>query len=137
MQKRYYLDTCIWIDYFENRSDRFRPLGEWAFRALAKIIEEEGIILFSNLNEKEFRNYYSKEQMAQMLTLVPLALLKLVKTREKQFEEAKLLAGILRIPTNDAIHAILARDNSAILITRDKHFMLIKGVDIKLPEDLL
>lgn len=32
MEEKYYLDACIWRDYFENREDRFRPLGEWAFR---------------------------------------------------------------------------------------------------------
>lgn len=33
---RFYLDACIWGDYWENRSDNFRPLGEWAFRYLSR-----------------------------------------------------------------------------------------------------
>ena len=46
---KYYLDTCIWRDYFENREDKYRPLGEWEFRLIKKIIAEELEILFSDL----------------------------------------------------------------------------------------
>ena len=38
MVEKYYLDTCIWRDYFENRSDKFRPLGDWAFSLIKLII---------------------------------------------------------------------------------------------------
>jgi hypothetical protein len=46
---KYYIDTCIWRDYFENRNDKYRPLGEWAFRFIKKIINEDSLILFSDL----------------------------------------------------------------------------------------
>lgn len=136
MQKRYYLDTCIWIDYFENRKDRFRPLGEWALRAINEIINEEGIILFSSLNHKEIQRFYTEEQINKILSCVPPPLLKMVFYSEPQKKEARLTAKYLDIPVSDALHAIIARDNSAILITRDKHFILISGVNIKLPEEL-
>jgi len=36
------------------------------------------------------------------------------------------------MPVKDALHAILARDNKAILVTRDKHFYdLADKVEIK------
>lgn len=46
---RYYLDTSIWRDFYENRTDRFRPLGEWAFELFRKIIREKSIVLYSEL----------------------------------------------------------------------------------------
>ena len=36
---KYYLDTSIWRDYYENRSDKFRPWGEWALILINKILE--------------------------------------------------------------------------------------------------
>ena len=133
---RYYLDTCIWIDYFENRKDRFRPLGEWALRAINEIINEEGIILISSLNHKELKKFYTEEKIHKMVSHIPAVLLKMVFYSESQKNEAILTAKMLGIPVSDALHAIIARDNSAVLITRDKHFFLIHGIDIKLPEEL-
>ena len=52
--------------------------------------------------------------------------------------EAKVRSRFLGIPFADALHAILARDNSAILVTRDKHLIEMQEiVIIRAPEDLL
>ncbi len=35
---KYYLDTCIWIDFFEDRKGaKGEPFGEFASRLLTKI----------------------------------------------------------------------------------------------------
>ena len=34
MAKKFYLDTAIWRDYFEDRGDGTRPIGEFAFQFL-------------------------------------------------------------------------------------------------------
>ena len=34
----YYVDSAIWRDLHENRTDKFRPLGEWAFELFRKIL---------------------------------------------------------------------------------------------------
>ena len=43
MNKKYYIDSNIWRDYFENRSDRFRPLGDWALMFFKEIIINESV----------------------------------------------------------------------------------------------
>ena len=63
MEKKYYLDACIWIDYFENRKDRFRPLGDWAIRIINKIIKENGLFIFSDHIIKELEKNYTKEEL--------------------------------------------------------------------------
>lgn len=61
-----------------------------------------------------------------------------IETNENQAKEAFKLKIKLNIPFGDALHAILARDNKATLISRDKHFYeLTKEVNIKKPEDLI
>jgi hypothetical protein len=39
MVKKCYIDAAIWRGLHENRSDRFRPLGDWAFELVKKIIK--------------------------------------------------------------------------------------------------
>ena len=53
MPERFYLDSSIWRDYYENRKDKFRPLGEWALRLIKNIIENKNYILYSDFVIKE------------------------------------------------------------------------------------
>ena len=46
---------------------------------------------------------------------------KIFVTKEQR-DEAKKIAEERYLPPGDALHAILARDNNLIMITRDKHF---------------
>jgi len=48
-----YLDTNIYMDYFENRSDGLRPLGDFAFNLLRRCFECEFSIASSVLVAKE------------------------------------------------------------------------------------
>ena len=59
MKRRFYLDTCIWRDYYENRSDNFRPLGEWALFLInkinqAKIYSPNGNSILINFKKPDF-----------------------------------------------------------------------------------
>jgi len=136
---RYYLDSCIWRDYFENRSDRFRPLGDWALDLIKKIIHEEGIILYSDLVEDELEVVYSKDEIRNnIFSIVPKEIFLKVLISENQSKESVYYSKKLGIPINDCIHAILARDNNAIMVTRDKHFFEFKGItEVKCPEELI
>lgn len=138
MAERYYIDSCIWIDYFENRSDRFRPLGDWAFDLIKKVIDDEDLILYSELVEEELGENYSAEEIEKIFSIVPSELFVKVNIIDKQIKESINLFKKFNIPKKDALHAILARDNNAIFVTRDKHFYEIyKKLTIKKPEELI
>ena len=62
MINKYYFDTCIWIDYFEGRKDNIRPLGDWAFDLIKKIIREEAILVYSDLVEEELSEKYQESK---------------------------------------------------------------------------
>lgn len=68
---KYYFDTCIWRDYFENRSDRFRPLGDWALDLINQVIQNDGFILYSDFIILEMQNKYHKKQIIEILKIVP------------------------------------------------------------------
>lgn len=139
MVEKYYLDTSIWRDYYENRSDGLRPLGEWAFQFLKRVIAEGDIVLYSYAVVRELSKEYSDEIIAQIFEVLNAEnLLLKVDISDVQKREAAKLCKSRDIPFGDALHAILARDNGAIMIARDRHFFeLIDIVEIRKPEDLI
>ncbi len=136
--ENYYLDTCIWRDYFENRKDRFRPLGEWAFRLLKKIIYNKEKVMYSDLVVSELLNYFDRDKIKEIFSIVKNDFLEKVDIKKHHGEEAFDLKEKEGIPFGDALHAVLAKENNAILVTRDKHFRkLLKIVKIRKPEELI
>ena len=49
IMKTAYLDTNIYIDYFLNRIDKLRPLGDFAFNLIKKIVIGEYKLIISDL----------------------------------------------------------------------------------------
>ncbi len=137
--KKFYIDTAIWRDYYENRKDKFRPLGEWALRLFQRIIEEEDIVLYSDIIEEEFIQLgFDEAKIKDILSIVDDIILIKIKTSEKQLREARLITKQRGIPFGDVLHTILARDNNAIMVTRDHHFEELQDIIRPYkPEDLI
>ncbi len=137
MAKKYYVDAAIWRDLHENRSDRFRPLGDWAFELFNKIRKDKGKILYSDIVIDELSIAYEKETIKNLFDDIS-ELLEKVEIKKGQVIEAKKLSKKFKIPFGDALHGILARDNKAVMVTRDHHFEELQDmVDVKKPEELI
>ncbi|MFO8016244.1 MAG: PIN domain-containing protein [Candidatus Woesearchaeota archaeon] len=137
MTNKFYLDTCIWRDYLEDRKDRFRPLGEWAHRLIRKIIDDSEIIIISDILLKELGRDLTDDQIRNMLGIIPVQLIMNVYHTETQ---ARLAMGIKKrnkIPFNDALHSVIARECAAVLVSRDSHLLCLPGSEVFKPEDLL
>ena len=137
MAEKYYVDTSIWRDYYEDRSDDIRPLGELAFQFFKYCIESECIIIYSDLVLEELGIAYSKGEIKKIMDIVSGLLEEVASPSEQQKSDAKRLKRELNIPFADAMHAVLARDNDAILISRDCHFHELREVVVvKYPEEV-
>ena len=128
----YYLDTCIWIDFIENRYDRMNPIGEYAFLFLKKCRKKNKIILYSNhtiyeLNRTGYDFFELSKDFKKVLKKVEIKNIDLVKANE--------IKKINFIPFGDALHLILTRKNNGILVSRDNHLLDFKKT--KLPEKLI
>ena len=137
MTSKYYLDTAIWRDLHENRKDKSKNLGELAFEAIKKIRINKEKILYSNFVFEELSHAYDKQTINKLFKDVS-ELLEKVEINERQIKEAADLSKKLNIPFGDAVHGVLARDNNAVMVTRDRHFRKLKDqITIKKPEDLI
>lgn len=138
MTKRYYFDTSIWLDFFEYRDEPNLPKGKWAHELLNKVVKEDNKILYSDLNLIELGMAgYSVFEIEEMFRPLRLILI-MVESTEKQQGKARDLSAKRDVPKGDALHALIARDNKAILVTRDKHFQKLLDITIpKKPEELI
>ncbi|MBT4824756.1 PIN domain-containing protein [Candidatus Woesearchaeota archaeon] len=137
MKTKYYIDTCIWRDYYENRTDRFRPLGEWSLFLLNKIIQDFDLIIISDFLLYELSLFLSKEEIKKLFEPYKNNLFK-IKSSTRHHTLAKSCAKKYLIPKQDALHFVLALEHNAILVTRDQHFNHVSEIiEVKKPEDLI
>lgn len=138
MPKKFYIDTSIWRDYFEDRNDGIKPLGEFAFQFLKKCLKEKSQIIFSDIVLKELKGYFSEEQIKTMLGRF-FEIIVETKLTQKQAEESLQLLKKFGKKSHlaDITHAIIARDFKAAVVSRDRHFFALDFVETKFPEELL
>jgi len=132
--KFYYFDTSIWLDYYEKRGKN----GEHAFNLILKIIEEDSAIIYSDLHIRELKGLgYSIEQINDVFRIVKPDNIRRVHISRELEDKARELATQRKIPVRDAIHALTARYNQAIMVATDKHFHEVRHViEAKNPEEL-
>lgn len=137
MQK-YYPDTSIWLDLFEDRNEPNLAKGKYAKELFDFITKKNKVIVFSNIVQEELEDQgYFREELKHILKPFNKILIK-VEYNDKQFTRAKDLASKRRVPLFDALHALIARDSQAILITRDHHFKFLSDIaKCKKPEEII
>jgi predicted nucleic acid-binding protein len=120
----FYIDTCVWRDHYEKRSPE-------SSRLFLKAINERILILVSDLTVKELKIAYSQQEIVNLLNILSfMKILKRVEIYHKDYLDAECISKQRRLPFPDVMHAIIARNNNAILITEDKHFQGLKDIVI-------
>jgi len=137
MPQKYYLDTSIWLDFFENRNEPSLPKGDFAKVLIDKVIKEDSKIVYSDAVKDEIIKLgYNEQEIDKLLEPLKVSLI-FVEFNKKQFGKAKDLSAKRDIPLLDALHALIARDNQCIMVTRDAHFnRLADIIKHKKPEDI-
>jgi hypothetical protein len=137
---RYYVDACIWRDFLEAREDNLKPLGEFAFQFLKYAMTCKHTVLYSELVLEELKIEYKVQEIEKYCfeSLKDMRLLEKVLINDRQVEEARGISHALNVPRGDALHAVLARDNNAVVVTRDNHFELLQSiVKSSKPEEII
>ncbi len=138
MSKKYYLDTSIWLDFFENRNEPNLPKGDFAKMLIDKAIKEDSKIIYSDAVKDEIIKLgYNEQEIDKLMEALKVSLI-FVEFNKKQFGKAKDLSARRGIPLLDALHALIARDNQCIMVTRDAHFnKILDIIKHKKPEDII
>ncbi len=134
---RIYCDTCLYLDIFEGRKDRFRDLGEFALQIFRRVDKGEFKLIISDWLLFELRKHAEDKHITELLK--PLLdkgrVIKVFKTN-KDTAKAKAISPE---HYDDALHAILAHKAKAIyLLTRNiTHYSGCEHlVEIKFPENV-
>ena len=138
MSQRYYFDTSIWLDFLEKRDEPNIPKGSWAVTLLNAIIQKDQRVIYSDatLIELGQAEYTSFEIESIFSSLKPILLF--IESTQKQIGKAKDLALKRSLPRMDALHALIARDQKAILVTLDHHFKKLTDIIIpRKPQDVM
>ncbi len=135
MIEEFYLDTSVWLDFYEKRGEN----GEAALKLIEKIVSENKIILYSDIVVRELKKLgYSQDEIYEMFRVAKPDNIRKVHVFEEFVHEADKVSSEKGIPLADVLHAILARENNAQLISRDKDFDEIRYITIaKLPEEFI
>jgi predicted nucleic acid-binding protein len=137
MTRKFYLDTSVWRDYFEDRKDNMRPLGEFAFRFLKNCEERNDVVIVSNAVEKELLDHYARDRVNEVFLSFVEIIVKIEYSKEQSEEAFNFWKKEgKKFPLYDILHSIIARDSNAILITRDRHFEEIGVAECAKPEDI-
>lgn len=137
-KKKFYIDTAIWIDLcLDRKGFNNEPLGTYALKLFSQILANKNILLISSFLIKELNVNFNLEEINGMLRPFEKIIEKFIHTKS-QSKEARQIAKEKNIPFGDVLHAIIARDNGAILITRDKHFRQLTDISNHYkPEELI
>lgn len=116
-----YLDTCIYLDYWQDRKDRLRPLGKFAFQLIKRAMQcEFEIVVFDWVIEELEAQLSTKEVTEMLYSLYDSG--KAIKIKRTKEDEKK--ARALSTNWTDALHIVLAKKAGAeCIITRNlSHF---------------
>ncbi len=138
MAEKYYIDTSIWMDLLEDRRGYHdEPLGDYALKLFVRIKAKEDKIAISDFLIRELESNYSVEAINGMILPFQKIIEKIFVTKEQR-DEARKIAEERNLPFGDALHAIVARDNKCILVTRDKHFQELEDItSLYKPEEII
>ena len=138
MVEKYYIDTSIWIDLYEDRKGYHgKTLGDYALKLFAAIKAKNAVLCISDLLIRELEGYYSLAEINGMMKPFEKITEKIIATKEQRVESRKIAAE-RNLPPGDVLHAILARDHKLILVTRDNDFKKLGDVwKYYKPEELI
>ncbi|MDI6737276.1 MAG: PIN domain-containing protein [Nanoarchaeota archaeon] len=139
---RIYCDTCIYIDLFEGRKDRFRDLGDFALRVFNLVKDNKYMLVVSDWILDEIRKYANENKKPAIIGIMADFLRQFEKQQILQIERTKgdeQEARKLSQNYPDALHVVLAKKSNAIyFVTRNvQDFAEFRSfIEVVFPESL-
>ena len=123
--------------YEDRKGYNNEPLGDYALKLFSLIKAKNAVLVISDMLIRELEGYYSMEEINGMVKPFEKILKKVVTTKEQR-TNARKIAEERNVPPGDVLHAIIARDNNLILVTRDGDFRQLEDISKHhKPEELI
>lgn len=132
-----YCDTCIYLDIFEGRKDKYRDLAEFALQVFRRVGEGEFTLVISDWLLEELGRHAEQSTISDFIE--PFFKDDQVILINSTDEDYKLARSISEKNADDALHAVLAfRAGAKYLLTRNlRHYAGCELLlEIKLPENI-
>lgn len=124
--KRLYLDSNIFLAYWQEEMRGFIPLFERVKRIFEKTIECEYFIYISDLTltelEGKLRTTKKKIRDEYLKEFLLVEKIKIITITRAEWEEAKAVSSKIGLHLKDSLHLLAARYYNCILITEDRDF---------------
>jgi len=122
MARLIYIDTNIYLDYLENRTDKMRPLGEFAYEVFRRAFGCEFKIIVSEHLLDELEKFVTEQEIGFVLGKIKSAGKEVpLEVLESDIQKANALAAQRKVPWPDTLHAVLAiRGGAECIVTRNK-----------------
>lgn len=140
--KRYYVDTCIYLNLWQKEVVRGLEVWRFAQEFFERTRELNALIFYSGFLLKELSYILTPEEFERKrdIFISSSRFQKITLTRE-EYSEAQLIEKELKhtISFFDIIHMLLARKTHSILVTRDGKLISVcknHGVVASTPEHL-
>lgn len=129
MQKRYYVDSCIWLNLFKREGDETKGKPYWkiAEEFIEDVISsQESLILYSSIIMREIENKVNEQLFKEIVSkiesepkFVP------VRLSEEDYELARKFESFSQysISFYDCLNMAVCLRNNFILVTRDKKLL--------------
>ncbi len=135
-----YIDTNIFMDHFDGRVDRLRPLGEFAFQLLKRSAECHFDIIISTLLLEELFYNLDENRVKELLSSFDTkGKILRAEISQSDMNKARRICHERKTPFNDTLHAVIAnRMKATFFVTRNmKDFVALQDlVVLALPENL-
>jgi len=139
-----YVDSNIFLNVWFEEMLRFSPAFYYSRKLLDAILECRLWLIISDLTVKELsrKTNLSKETIVEEY-LKPYEMvgkLTIVETTKENIREAGEISRRHRLHASDALHALVAKNEGCILITRDEELRKTAkriGLRVALPEELI
>ncbi len=139
-KKKYYLDTCIWLNLFKKEGDASKGKPYWKI-AEEFIKKKEQLITFSPLVLKELEYKINNKTKFKEIFKFLKDNFTFIKISIKDYEIGRKLESKFNyeISFYDCLHIALCKRLNLILITRDKELINYsrKHILVKKPEELI
>lgn len=124
MSKLIYIDTNVYLDYFYDRRDKLKPLGEFAFELLSKSVSCMYKIIVSDITIFELNKKLPKNKVTELMNWLSLKTIYVNATKKDKDYARKYH----EIHYPDSLHIILAKKNNSTLVSHDKEMQELGAI---------